>query len=224
MPSGSDRKALLLFFVLAAGLVILLTGGVAHGALVTIGIIGQVTEDVGDPGNVLGGKIIKGDIFSGTYTYDSGVADSFPSDPTIGEYRFDTPPYGISINMGDLTFASAPQSDNFQIEVIHNGGSMDRYQITSTNNQPLLNGAIVSQIFWRLEYNNSGTFTSDALPLTPPVVNENDLTSNILRIDGAMHIRGEILEAYPIPEVPEPASAILMIIGSTILCVGRRKR
>jgi len=208
MPFGGKKRTLGLPFVLVAGVILLLAFGSARGALVTVEITGRVTE-VNDPGGVLAGQINIYDIFTGIYRYDSGIPDSNPS-VSVGDYWYDTWPFGISLNIGGLPFASDPQNVDFLIEI--NNGPTDSYLLASDNNLPL-SGAAVGQILWQIEYNTDTIFTSDGLPLTAPVL--DGWTSNLLRIDGgAMHIRAEIIGAEI---VPEPASLMLLGLGAALI-------
>jgi hypothetical protein len=218
MSFYSEKKTLVLYCALAAMGIILSAGGAARGASVKIEVTGWVTE-VYDPGGVLEGQINVYDTFTGFYKYESGTADINPS-PAVGDYQHDISPFGIFLDIGGVHFESNPTGVDFLVEVSND--STDRYLIKSTNNRELPNGAVVGQILWRLEDNTGTILNSDAL--SPTVATLSDLTcwtSNLLRIDGAMRIRAEIISAQPIPE---PASAFLMVFGTAILITCRRKR
>ena len=208
-------RALILSLFCSAGVIVLLAGGAARGAIVTIGITGDVTKIEGTAG-VLEGRIDIGDIFSGSYTYDSSAAG------LNGSYQFNTMPFGISLNMGDLLFASDPQNVDFLIEVSND--SIDSYFVSSSNNLPVLSGVIVSAIHWQLEDDTGTAINSDALPLTAPFLSDWQ-SLNYLSITcrgfAGVRIEGTITEAYIIPE---PATILMFGAGILIFCSGDKRR
>ena len=116
---------------------------------------------VDDRDEVLGGQIEANDIFVGSYIYDPFLPDSNPL-AGVCDYEHSSSPYGITLNINGLVFASNPQDVHFLIEVNNDYGSTDHYMISSTSNLPM-GGVEVSQILWQLIDYDASVLTSDAL-------------------------------------------------------------
>jgi hypothetical protein len=217
MSFGREKKVFILRAACVAGLIVLLAGRSARGAIVSVEIIGQVTY-VDDRDEVLGGQIQANDIFVGSYSYDPFLPDSNPL-AGVGEYEHLSSPFGITLNINGLLFASNPQDVHCLIELYNDYGSTDRYMISSTSNLPV-DGVEVGQILWQLNDSNCTALNSDALLMTAPVL--SDWQSNNFRItcgnDGATRIGGTITDAYTVYVVPEPTTVILMGFGAVVLC------
>jgi len=142
---------------------------------ISINITAEVAL-VDDPGDTLGGVISVGDIITGTYIYESTTPDSNPL-PTVGDYWHSTPPYGITINAGELVFKTDPDNVDFLVEIVNDHGSppRDNYLLRSYNNifNPALpNGAVVDHISWQLDDPTATALSSEVLPTVPPVLDD----------------------------------------------------
>src|SRR5206468_6529793 len=80
-------------------------------AQITIGIRATVTL-VDDPDNLLNNTVHPGDIITGMYSYNSFTVDSNPL-PEVGDYRYNTMPNGIRLNVNGLTFGTDPAHVDF---------------------------------------------------------------------------------------------------------------
>jgi hypothetical protein len=184
----------MLRFVWAAGLVVLLAGGVGGAAIVSVEIVGEVTN-VFDHAGVLGGTINAGDLIVGSYRFNSSFPDGNPS-PAVGVYEFQSPPFGISMNIGEMVFASNPQDVDFLIELRNDDNQRGSFLITNSSNLPVSNGLEFFQMLWQLEDDTGAALASDALFETAPVLTD---WQNNLRItcdsNSRVSIRGTITDA-----------------------------
>ena len=138
-------------------------------------------------------------------------------------------PYGMSLTIGEFTFATDPFFVNFELEFINNygGGPHDTYGFASHNNLPINNDLKVENIYLYLDDYSGTALSSDTLLLAPP-----DLTqwqSKSLSIYGGRYpfppsgektlfgINGHVETIYLIPE---PATLLLLGLG----CLFIRKR
>src|SRR5207247_2508179 len=96
---------------------------------ITIAITATVDE-VLDPFQVLGGTIQPGGTITGTYIYNAG-ASNISQDPSVGNYRHTTAPYGISLKVGGKVFETDPQKVNFSVYIQNNSYGHDRYALIS---------------------------------------------------------------------------------------------
>jgi hypothetical protein len=153
----------IIFVILLCGF---LPAATVRAEWITIAISGQV-YDVIDPHNLFGGQIQIGGTISGTYTYNSATPDLYPSDTTVGEYRYYSSPAGTSLNVGGFNFRTNPTNVDFRV-VIQDTPPIDRYTVISYYNLLLPDGIQVEAIDWQL-YDQTGTaLSSDTLPLTAP--------------------------------------------------------
>ena len=107
MPFSNRQKALIIVFLCLLSAF----GGRCSGALVTVSISGWVTS-VEDSAGAFGGEIFVGEEITGFYKYDSAALDSNPSN-TIGDYKYDTSPFGISLNIGEMLFDMEANPGNY---------------------------------------------------------------------------------------------------------------
>ena len=186
----------------------------ARATLITIEITAEV-DSVYDPFGYLEGNIGVGDIITGSYTYESTTADTNPS-AYVGDYEHFASPAGIFLTVGGFQFSTDPTSVNFLVSVCNAGGPYDRdnYLLISYNNLALSNGTLVDHISWQLDDPTGNALSSDALPTTPPLL--DDWQSIIgLRLDGERG--GYIVDAHVTSAVPEPATIVLFVIGALLL-------
>jgi hypothetical protein len=181
----------------------------ADGFPVTI-YIEAVVDTVQDNGNYLEGKISPGNLITGYYIYESATPDSSPADPVVGHYYHYNPPAGISLTVGSFEFETDPSNVDFLVGIVNNNTSgHDIYWIHSYNNLNLSNGTSVDSISWQLNDPNGTVFSSDTLPVTPPVL--DDWQSIVgLRLEGD---RAFLINAHVTSAVPEPASLLLLGTG-----------
>ena len=140
---------------------------------ITIKITAEVAY-VDDIGNTLDGAIEVGDIIIGQYTYESMTLDTNPL-PIVGDYQHDTSPYGISLEVNGLIFATDPEDVQFLVEIVNDHyyqGGWDNYLLRSYNNLPLPGGIIVEHISWQLDDPTATALSSDTLPTAPPVLED----------------------------------------------------
>jgi hypothetical protein len=137
----------------------------AVAAPVPVVIVGTVAT-VEDPSGLLDGSVTAGGPFVGVYVFDSATADSNP-DPTVGDYWHTAAGYGISVWMGNYTFATDPAAVDFLVEVVDRPQG-DNYLLRSYNNLPAAVGVWVDHIAWQLDDPTGTALANDALPLTPP--------------------------------------------------------
>lgn len=184
----------------------------AEAALITIEIEG-VVDIVGDPENLLEGKIKTGDAIVGTYTYDLLTPDSEPY-AWAGMYEHRNPPAGISLTVGDFTFATNPDNVDFVVAILNDYPPLlkDQFWMRSYNNISLHSGTMVDIISWQLDDPSGTALSSTSLLTGPPVL--SDWQSNILVISGhrTFGIWGHITSA-----VPEPTTIFLFGIGFQLL-------
>lgn len=196
--------------------------GRAQAVPVTIQISGEITSA---QGTGLPSGINAGDTFTGTYTYDSLTVDS-DSDPQIGEYLHDSP-YGISISVGGYEFKTvSSHTGQFEIgignDVTDNDNNIFDYYLVYSDENVYTDGCWISSISWWLRDSTCDALSSDALPVTAPVLNLWDY--NRLSIYGGnagegyvnFGIIGTVTQA-----TPEPMTVILMAAGTLFL---RRRR
>ncbi len=135
-------------------------------AIKNFGFQGTVTT-VSDLNFLLDGSITNGTPFEGYYVFDTSAASENP-DSTVGDYRYTTSAFGVTVKAGNYVFRSNPDHVNFLIELV-NRTNDDHYLFRSYNNvcsQPLL----VDHISWQLDDTTGTALTSASLPPTPPVL------------------------------------------------------
>jgi len=151
-------------------------------SLITIKIVAKVIL-VDDSYNLLSGVIKVNDTIRGKYTYDSGIPDSEPNNSNIGLYDFTSSSCGIELTAGGLVFKTNPSDVDFHIGIFNDGSYGDEYIVYSGKNLQLSNGMLVDDIMLVLIDSSSTAFSSDALPVTAPVLEDFDYY-NALRIHG----------------------------------------
>jgi len=186
----------------------------AEAALITIQIEG-VVDNVWDEGNYLEGKIKPGNIITGFYTYESTTPDSSPADPVVGHYYHHSPPAGISLTVGGFEFRTDPANVDFLVGIVNNNTSgNDIYWIHSYNNLDLSNGTSVDSISWQLNDPTGTVFSSDALPITSPVL-ENWESIYGLRLAGERY--RYTIDATVTSAIPEPTTILFFGLGLLLL-------
>jgi hypothetical protein len=182
----------------------------ANATLITIQIE-AVVDSVQDYGNYLEGQINPGDIITGYYIYESTTPDSNPS-LDVGDYEHYISPFGIFLSVSGFDFETDPTNVDFFVEVVNNYPSGDYYLVGSSDNLSLSNGTLVDRISWQLDDYTGYALSSDALPTTPPAL--DDWQSNILNISGD---RTFGIWAHVTSAVPEPTTFLLLSLGSLLL-------
>ena len=194
---------------------------------ISIAITAQV-RSVDDSSGVLGGAILVGDAITGTYTYESTTPDGNTL-PTVGDYRHTTAPFGITLDVGGLTFKTDPNQVDFLVEIVndHDNPSRDNYLLRSYNNlfdrsappDPLLPELpVMNHISWQLDDPTSAALSSEALPTAPPVLAD---WQSIFGLDisstgpsGLFLIRADVTSAVVIPSpTPENRAPTIVPLG-----------
>jgi hypothetical protein len=203
--------------VLKIALVVLLCcGGLAQAVPITIQITGEVTTFSDYTG--LLNTIHVGSSFSGTYTYDSSVADSG------GGHYYQNTPYGVNLTLGGFEFQtnSSQALNRFEIWLVNDGignGIKDFYLVRSYKNTSLPNGVAVSLIRWDLNDSTHTALSSTALPTTTPSLAAWNY--NYVEIYGGNSQNGFYLGGTVTRATPEPLTSILMATGMFLF---RRRR
>lgn len=205
--------------ILTALFVVLsLWSGNLRAGLITIYLTAEVTY-VDDFDNLLEGKVTAGDIITGSYSYDSDTPDDNPMS-SAGAYFHYSPPYGISLSVGGLVFQTDPDNVEFLIGIDNGTYGTDTYGLRSYNNLPLSNGVEIEYIHWQLDDLTLTALSSDALPTTPPVLEDWQYDRGLLikfGFYGESSIMARVTSA-----VPEPATILLLALGSLLLTRRRR--
>jgi hypothetical protein len=135
-----------------------LLSGPAAAEQVRVKVTARVSE-VSDPGNALGGKIVFGQRVTGTYVYNTNTPNLSPY-PGSGHYV----PYANEARMrfvaGSLVFESVQPTQSIMIDTHSQASGEGQFDMFSTENNPLANGAIVETI--ALDIRGTGNVTESA--------------------------------------------------------------
>ena len=190
-------------------------GSTAQGAIVEIALTGKVTS-LDDRDGLLGGQISIGDIITGSYTYDTSTRDTNPAS-SVGDYQYWSAPYGISLSLNGIVFATDPGNVNFLIELLDDHTGMDAYALRSYNNLSLSNGVWVDHISWVLVDYSRAALSSTKLSAEPPVL-DNWPYDWGLRIHFG-YKGGSLIQTKidSVTVVPEPGALSLLALGALAL-------
>jgi hypothetical protein len=185
----------------------------AHANPITFNFTGSVTQV---PIDDLGTGIQSLDAITGSFTFDSTVADAIAA-PTSASYTSNGAPFGmtVSIGAGAVTFS---ESGFLNIGILNS--FVDQYTVHATST------GLVLDLFF--QDNAAAVFSSDGLPLgAPPLaafvqrdfhLDQTDIAGDETQVDGTITSltcgSGCVASA-----VPEPSYGALVFIGS-ILCAG----
>jgi len=193
--------------------VLLFWSGLAQAQLVTIQVTGYVTSFF-DTANLLGGAIGEGTSLTGTYTYDTSVADSDASS-SAGLYWQSSTQTGMKFNLGGVAFENDLSKGPFEVGVINDFQSRsDWYMVLSKNNKLINDFIVVDTIDMQLVDHSHAVFSSDELLLSPP--NLQSFDEHTFLIDG---YRGEDRfvfagEVTSLKMIPEPMTMMLFGLGT----------
>jgi len=212
---NGKRKVLAVFLAVFA-----LGAGNLWGEIIMIGLTGEI-DYVSDYEGLLQGRLNVGDIITGSYTYDSDTLDTHPGPEDIGHYWHYSPPYGIRLTAGGFVFQTDPDNVEFVI-AIGNDYYGDDYLVRSYNNLPIDDDLVIDHIAWHLDDNSGTALSTDALPTTPPVLEDYPDTWFGLVIEGCkfrpgphmcddFYIRANVTS---VEIIPEPATVLLFALGS----------
>jgi hypothetical protein len=198
--------------------VLLCCGGLTQAVPITIQITGNVTSIGGTGRASVSDTIYAGVSFIGTYTYDSATPDS-DANPQRGSYLHNSP-YGISIALGGYEFKTASSHvGQFKISITNddatNFPAIDYYSVFSDKNASVPSaGLTIDYISWTLGDSTHSVFSSDALPVTVPML--TDWNYNVLAISGDDSLGHSTVITCTVTQaelVPEPMTSILTAIG-----------
>ncbi len=201
-----NRKRMLCF--LLGGLLLGPGIGASRAGPITWEFSGEIFS-VSDANDLLGGAVVEGTPFSGSFTFESTVMDSDP-EPLLGFYEDVI--LDIRGQVGGLAF-SGPVGGN-SITVVNS--DLDRYLLDARV------GFLGEQLDFLLLAPSSGDLFADtSLPLVPP---DFDSVGPPLRF--IIADRTEVLplsmQGFVSVLVPEPGTAIL-IAGALALALVRRR-
>jgi hypothetical protein len=168
--------------LLAAGLVAPPSSAATDPTRVTINLT-AIVDLVDNPNGVPVGDIARGDVITGSYTYDPKTKDMSPL-VEFGAYPHNQQPYGIQLNMGSFSVETDPANVDLQITIGNdsNPDNSDSYRVTSFHNVGTEPGPGVQLISWDL-IDSTGTALSNAdLKKTAPVL--SSWQSNLLTVQG----------------------------------------
>ena len=189
--------------------------------LIEIGITAKVWQ-VDDRANLLEGKIQVDDIITGVYRYDSETVDSNPSD-TIGDYWYNSTPYGVYLNANNLFFGTKNNEINFLMEMANNHlNSFDHYEFISYKNT-FQNQTDVEIISWILKDDDQLALNSDVLPISAPNIT-GGWDTNYLVIQNSKYDIFKIEACVTNSTlIPEPSTIFLLSLGG-ILFIKRKTK
>jgi hypothetical protein len=131
---------------------------------IVVSIVAKVAE-VDDTGNLLKGAVRVGDTILGKYVYNPLTPDSNIFDTTVGDYRYNDKPYGITLSAHKLVFQTDPNNVEFLVELVNREG--DNYLLRSYNNLPISKEVLVNHIAWQLDDPSGKALPSDSLEKAP---------------------------------------------------------
>lgn len=183
----------------------------ASGGLVTWEFTGEITS-VKDTSGLLGGAVVVGTPFSGSFTFESTTFDSNAA-LDVGWYA--NANTDISGFLGGLGF-SGPGLGTNAVSVTNGAAGSGPDRLDSFGSVDLIADGLT---FWLSLIDSSGTaFVNDDLPVAPPDLNSFDsATIRFLRQTGDIDLLGEITSL-----TPDPSTLSLLVFGS--LAALRRRR
>jgi hypothetical protein len=212
-PSAFPRRVTSLVW-LTSWIVLSLACGQQKAAATSITF--QFTGIVSTVDAPLAGTFSVGQSFSGSYTFDSNLIDTFPADPTVGRYT----PVVYSFNVGSYHGSGA----NGMIQV--QTSPVQEYLFDA---QPFVaspvNGFPPSQFHLDLFGSSGMPIANDSLPLTPPKLSDFQNNFFLVRFEDASQnrsydVRGPITSLT----VPEPASSLALLFPALASLARLRRR
>ena len=161
----------------------LLAWGGAAAEVVTVNVTARVMS-VYDSGNALDGQVVPGQLFTGSYSYDTSATRIAPA-PHVGLYQLQGTMAGVRLAFGTLAFES-DSSANAEIWLVDSaaGAGWDQFQMRHFSNRPLGNGAVVNMIYFSLEDPNGEMLDGPDLPTSAP--NPQALMQKQIFINGSL--------------------------------------
>jgi len=199
-----------------AGIVVSLSLSPASSRATVVGIEFTGLLDFVEPGLPFSNATHVGDVFRGTYSYDTSAMDTLPDNSSLGAYRF--PNSALSVEFGPFGISTA----GFGITVYNvHSPLVDRYSVFASS------GVSAFDLLWRelgftLADTTGTAFTSDALPLGPPNLQDFQFERVFLLTQAGARdpsLRGTVTS---LATFPEPATFSLVAIGA--LYTLKRKR
>ena len=188
----------------------------ASGGFVTWEFGGVITS-VDDPLDILGGSIMLGTPFSGSFTFESTTPDSEPNNPSVGSY--DDAIVALSGHIGALEFFGAGLFNTIRVFDEPSGFGSDSYSVSVTDLGTPFFGE-TSDFFLGFEDSTRSAFASDSLPIAPFDLNAFDNSFFSLQT-ASEQVR---LEGTVTSLVPEPATLGLLGMGTVVLLRRRFRR
>lgn len=190
-----------------AGVVVCVLASAARAVPITFQFTGQI-DSIEDLGNVWGGQIHAGSLFSGNYTFDSEAPDRYPEQPQIGRYDL----LAMTLVL-DCQTISGPGSRG-SIGVTNNVTAPDAYNvgIYCFESGPVY----ISELYFSLTDNTGGALADDDLPVVPPPLDA--FSSKFFLLDGydIQTLNRFVVRGTLTALVPEPTAGILSLCAATL--------
>jgi hypothetical protein len=190
---------------------VLMLPALTHAGSITFNFVGTVTQV---PVDDLGSGIQPLNSITGSFTFDSTAIDAI-SGPTSGSYTSSGAAFGMTVVIG-ASAVSFSESGLLNLGILDS--FVDQYTVHATST------GLVMDLFF--QDNTATSFSSDALPLTPPSLaafaqrdfhlDETDVAGNETQVDGTITSL-TCGSGCVASSVPEPSCAGLLFTGATLL-------